>query len=132
MRGKSFKLLIEFDIPSILSAMAQNPMPELYLSLLSGRYSDVSHISTEQHHNNIGPHISGNPFCKDPNRLMDLLDAFAAVCVRREKGEVFFVSLAMDPHAATLYIYLPTRWYQPLLSPTSTKYGVSLRNSKQS
>jgi hypothetical protein len=35
---------------------------------------------------------------------MDLLDALAAVCIRREKGEVFFVSLAMDPKAATLYV----------------------------
>jgi hypothetical protein len=84
--------------------MAQKPTPELYLSLLSGRYSDVSHISTEQRHNNVGSRISGHPFPNDPERLMDLLDALAAVCIRREKGEVFFVSLAMDLNAATLYV----------------------------
>jgi hypothetical protein len=35
---------------------------------------------------------------------MDLLDALAAVCIRKEKTEVFFVSLAMDFNTATLYI----------------------------
>jgi hypothetical protein len=35
---------------------------------------------------------------------MDLPDAFAAVCVQREKGDIFFVSLAMDPNATTLYV----------------------------
>jgi hypothetical protein len=35
---------------------------------------------------------------------MDLLDALAAVCIQREKGEVFFVSLAMDLNAATLHV----------------------------
>ncbi|KIK01195.1 hypothetical protein K443DRAFT_578331 [Laccaria amethystina LaAM-08-1] len=73
---------------------SQNTTPELYLSLLSGRHSDVSHLSTEQCH----------PFPNDPDRLMDLLDALAAVCIRKEKGEVFFVSLAMDLKAVTLYV----------------------------
>ena len=85
-------------------AMAKNPTPELYLSLLSGRYSDVSHISTEQRHNDVGSRLSGHPFPNDPDRLMDLLDALAAVCIRKEKTEVFFVSLAMDSNTATLYI----------------------------
>jgi hypothetical protein len=35
---------------------------------------------------------------------MDLLDALAAICIRKENGEVFFVSLAMDSDAATLYV----------------------------
>jgi hypothetical protein len=35
---------------------------------------------------------------------MDLLDALAAVCIRKEKGEVFFVSLAMDQKTVTLYV----------------------------
>jgi hypothetical protein len=86
------------------SAMAQNQAPELYLSLLSGRYGDVSHISTEQRRNNVVPHISGYPFPNDPDRLMDLLDALAAICIGKEKAEVFFVSLAMDSNAATLYV----------------------------
>jgi hypothetical protein len=81
--------------------MAQNTTPELYLSLLSGRYGDVSHISTEQRHNDVG---SRHPFPNDPDRLMDLLDALAAICIRKEKTEVFFVSLAMDSNTATLYI----------------------------
>ena len=78
---------------------SQNTTPELYLSLLSGRHGDVSHLSTE------GSRLSGHPgFPKDSDHLMDLLDALAAVCVRKEKGEVFFVSLAMDPKATTLYV----------------------------
>jgi hypothetical protein len=84
--------------------MAQNPSPELYLSLLSGRYGDVSRISTEKHHNDIGSRISGHPFPNDPDRFTDLLDALAAVCVRKEKGDIFFVSLTMDLDAATLYV----------------------------
>jgi hypothetical protein len=35
---------------------------------------------------------------------MDLLDALAAICIRKEKTEVFFVSLAMDSTTAALYI----------------------------
>lgn len=73
------------------------PTPEFYLSLLSGRRSNVSYVSKEQR-------VFGHPFFKDPDQLMDILDALAAVCIRREKGEVFFVSLAMDPEAATLYV----------------------------
>ena len=80
--------------------MVQNPTPELYLSLLSGRYGDVSHILIEQRHDDVGSH----PFPNDPDRLMDLLDALAAICIRKEKTEVFFVSLAMDSTTATLYI----------------------------
>jgi len=74
--------------------------PELYLSLLSG-YGDVS---TESRHNDIGSRISGHPFGADPNRFMDLLDALAAICVHNEKGETFFVSLAMDSDSTTLYV----------------------------
>src|SRR6266568_5685732 len=79
--------------------------PELYLSLLSG-YGDVSHISTEPRHNDIGSRIrvSGHPFGNDPNRFMDLLDALAATCVQKDKGEIFFVSLAMDSDSTTLYV----------------------------
>jgi hypothetical protein len=83
---------------------SQNTTPELYLSLLSGRHGDVSYLSTEQRHNDVGSRLFGRPFPKDPNRLVDLLDALAAVCIRKEKGEVFFVSLAMDPKAVTLYV----------------------------
>ena len=78
--------------------MPQNSSPELYLSLLSGRYSDESHISTEPRHNDIGSRISGH-LC--PN---DLLDAFASICVRKGKGEVFFVSLAMESDSAIIYV----------------------------
>ena len=35
---------------------------------------------------------------------MDLLDAIAAICVRKEKGETFFVSLAMDSNSTTLHV----------------------------
>jgi len=108
-RKDSEVCLIEFDDPLRLQpfsriAMAQNPLPELYLSLLSGRYGDVSHISTEKRRNDIGSRISGHPFPNDPDRLTDLLDALAAVCVRKEKGDVFFVSLAMGADAVTLYV----------------------------
>jgi hypothetical protein len=83
---------------------SQNPAPELYLSLLSGWYSDVSPISTEQRHNDVGSHLSGHPFPNNPDRLTDVLDALAAIYIRKEKTEVFFVSLAMDSNTATLYI----------------------------
>ena len=85
-------------------APSQTTTPELYLSLLSGRHGDVSHLSTEQRHNDVGPRLSGHPFPNDPDGLMDLLDALAAVCIRKEKEQVFFVSLAMDQNAATLYV----------------------------
>ena len=77
--------------------------PELYLSLLSGN-GDLSHISTESRHNDLGSRISNHPSAADPNRIMDLLDALAAICVHRAKGETFFVSLAMDSDSTTLYI----------------------------
>jgi hypothetical protein len=35
---------------------------------------------------------------------MDLLDALAAICVHKKKGEIFFVSLAMYPDSTTLYV----------------------------
>src|SRR5260221_2073468 len=76
--------------------------PELYLALLSG-YSDVAHISTESRCNDIGSRIASHPSAAEPNRIMDLLDALAAICVQ-EKGETFFVSLAMDSDSTTLYI----------------------------
>ncbi|EDR15924.1 uncharacterized protein LACBIDRAFT_321001 [Laccaria bicolor S238N-H82] len=81
-------------------------MPELYLSLLSGQEGDVSHLSTEQRHNDVGSRLSGHPFPNDPDRLMDLLDALAAVCVWKERRQVMFVSLSttMDLKAATLYV----------------------------
>jgi hypothetical protein len=84
--------------------MHQDPTPELYLSLLSGCPSNVSHLSMEQRYNNIGSHLSGHPFLKDPDQLMDLLNTLTAVHIWREKGEVFFVSLAIDLKAAIPYV----------------------------
>jgi hypothetical protein len=46
---------------------------------------------------------SGNPLPKHPDQLLDVLDALAAICVR-DKGDVFFVSLAMNPNSATLCV----------------------------
>lgn len=83
--------------------MAQKS-PELYLSLLSGRYGDVSHLSAEGRDNDAGSHIHAGPFRKDPDRLLNVLDALAAICVQKEKGDVFFVSLNMDSNTATLYV----------------------------
>ena len=77
--------------------------PELYLSLLSG-YGDVSHITSEPRYNDIGSRISGHPFGDDSNQFMDLLDALAAICVQKDKGQTFFVSLAMDSYSTTLYV----------------------------
>jgi hypothetical protein len=84
--------------------MAQSLTPELYLSLLSGRCGSTSHVSTERRHNHIASRISGHPFPNDRDRLMDLLDALAAVCIHKDKAEVFFVSLAMDSEAVTLHV----------------------------
>ena len=84
--------------------MTQTLAPELFLSLLSGRPGGVSHISTDPCHTDVSSRISDHPFGNNPNRLTDLLDAFASICVRKEKGEVFSVSLAMDPDSATLYV----------------------------
>ena len=44
------------------------------------------------------------PFYENPNRLFHVLDALAAICVHKDKGDVFFVSLAMDSTAAILYV----------------------------
>ena len=55
--------------------------------------------------NNTGTHLSGDsshPFSEDPERLLDVLDAIASICV--VDREVYFVSLAMDPNHATLYV----------------------------
>lgn len=78
--------------------------PGLFLSLLSGRHSDVSTISPEQRNNDIGSRLSGHPFPNDPDRLMDLLDALAAICVRKGNDEVFCVSLSMQPDVVTLFV----------------------------
>jgi len=82
--------------------MTQNLSPEFYLSLLSGREGDVSHISMEQRDNQVGSRLSGHPFIQDPERLLDVLDALASICVHDR--EVFFVSLAMNSAGATLYV----------------------------
>jgi hypothetical protein len=78
--------------------------PELYLSLLSSRYA-------ERRDNDVGSRILqvDKPFHKNPD-LLDVLDALAAICVHKE-GDVFFVSLAMDTNAATLYV--STNWTVP-------------------
>ena len=89
---------------SSLTIMVQNPTPEFYLSLLSGRYGDLSHLSTEERHNDVGSCLSSHPFPDDPERLMDLLDALAAICVRKATAEVFFVSLAVESKSVTLYV----------------------------
>jgi len=86
--------------------MAQNIVPQLYLSLLSGRYGDVAHLSAEHRYNEVGSRLSASdhPFRKDPDPLLDVLDALAAICVRNATGDIFFVSLAMDPNSATLHV----------------------------
>ena len=94
--------------------------------ITSGQYS---HISTEQRHDVIWTRISGHPFHNDPDRLVDLLDALAAVCIRRESGEV--LSLTMDSNAATVCVSSNERRYQPPLSPISANAGVSLGNSEK-
>jgi hypothetical protein len=79
--------------------------PELYLSILSGRENGVSSLSQEQRNKNTGIHLSGDsshPFSEDPERLLDVLDAIASICV--VDREVYFVSLAMDPNHAMLYV----------------------------
>ena len=83
--------------------MTQNIPPQLYLSLLSGRYRDVAHLSD----NEVGSSLSesDHPFRrKDPDRLRDVLDALAAICVHNDKGNIFFVSLAMNQNSATLHV----------------------------
>ena len=82
--------------PSTTMAELENPAPELYLSLLSGGYS----YKAKQLNNG---RLSG-PFRKDSEQWMSLLDALAAICVRKEKGDVFFVSLTMELNSATLYV----------------------------
>ena len=83
--------------------MAEKISPEFYLSLLSGRYGNVSHLSSENRDNKVGSHLPVPKFPKDPD-LLDVLDALAAICVHNKKGDVFFVSLAMGVDTATLYV----------------------------
>jgi len=84
--------------------MAEKISPELYLSLLSGRYGEVSHLSSENSDNKVGSCLQVPQFRKDPDHLLDVLDALAAICVHNEQGDVFFVSLAMGTDTATLYV----------------------------
>jgi hypothetical protein len=85
--------------------MAQKPIPEFYLWLLSGRFGSVSGISPEQRNNCVESRLSDpGPFLNDPDRLVNLLDAIAALCVQKPKAEVFFVSLSMDSVGATIYV----------------------------
>ena len=86
--------------------MAQKPTPEFYLWLLSGRFGSVSRISPEERNNGVESRLSdpGGPFLNDPDKLVNLLDAIAALCVQKEKAEVFFVSLSMDSTGATIYV----------------------------
>jgi len=67
--------------------MAQKICPELYLS-------DKAIASRCQ---------SDHPLPKYPDHLLDVLDALAAICVRH-KGDVFFVSLTVDPNSTTLHV----------------------------
>lgn len=83
--------------------MAQKPTPELHLSLLSGRYGTVSRLSAEERNNNVETRLADHPFLKDPDRLTDLLDALAAICVHKPK-DVFFVSMSMDPKGVKLFV----------------------------
>jgi len=86
--------------------MAQKPTPEFYLWLLSGRPGSVSRISQEERSNGVESRLSdpGGPFLNDPDKLVNLLDAIAALCVQKEKAEVFFVSFSMDSTGATIYV----------------------------
>ena len=96
----------ESDCLLLPHLMAQNIAPQVYLSLLSGRYGDVAHLSAEHRDNEVRSRLSASdhPFRKDPDRLLDVLDSLAAICVRNDKGDVFFVSLAMDTNSATLHV----------------------------
>ena len=70
----------------------------IYLSLLSSRCRGVSRLSEEQRD-------TSNPFRKEPDRLLDVLDhALAAICFSNERGDVFWVFLAMDSNGAKLYV----------------------------
>jgi len=83
--------------------MAERDSPELYLSLLSGRQGNIPHLSAEQRDHDDGSHLRDPQLHKDPDRLLDVLDALAAICVRKEK-DIFFVSLAMNQNTTTLYV----------------------------
>lgn len=85
--------------------MAQNPTPEIYLSLLSGRRT-VPHITGEECNNDVRSRLSDHPspIGRDPDRLMDILDAIAAICIHKPKAGVFFVSLSVESNGATLYV----------------------------
>lgn len=81
--------------------MAQQFSPELYLSLLSSRDGN---LSKEHRKNAVGSRRSNHPLSKHPDQLLDVLDALAAICVHNAKGDVFFVSLAIEPNSTTLYV----------------------------
>ena len=85
--------------------MAQNPTPEIYLSLLSCRRTSPQ-ISGEECNNDVGAPLSGHPFPigRDPDRLTDILDAFAGICIHKPKAGVFFVSLYVESNGATLHV----------------------------
>ena len=74
--------------------MAQIFAPELYLSLLSSRDGDLS----QEHRDKAAASRQSLP-----NHLLNVLDALAAICIQN-KGDVFFVSLAMTPNSVTLCV----------------------------
>jgi hypothetical protein len=80
-------------------AELENPTPELYLSLLCDEYS----YKAEKLSSDDGIRLPG-PFRKSSDQWMSLLDALAAICVRKEKGDVFFVSLTVELNSVTLYV----------------------------
>jgi len=77
--------------------MAQIFAPELYLSLLSSRDGDLS----QEYRGKAAASRQSLP--KHPDHLLNVLDALAAICVQN-KGDIFFVSLAMTPNSATLCV----------------------------
>jgi hypothetical protein len=94
--------------------------------MLSGRHGGVS-MSAVQRYNNVGPRLSRHPFPNDPDPLMDLLDALAAICVRKEKWEVFYVFMAIDPNAVTLFVS-SNETVPASVTSRFDRLGVSLRS----
>lgn len=86
--------------------MAQDIPPQLYLSLLSGkgRYGDVSR--EESRDNEVGLRLSESDcsFGKNSRRVLNVLDALAAICVHNDKGDIFFVSLSMNPDSSIMHV----------------------------
>ena len=64
--------------------------------------------------------------------LLDVLDALAAICVHNDKGDIFFVSSALNPDSFTVHVFLNGTVPTTLIDHLKKKFRVNSKYSKTS